>query len=172
MLPRTVFSSQKGSLFLAVFRSGFVFVALQPKLLQDLIFVFFSLQFAALGLAEYNTVSQTVKDRACSSVPLSCPASGRKLFEVSWIHNLCLLSSSAYVRIWYKEINSEQWNLMVSFHKAAGACCSSVVCVDIRWHVWLHLAVINFSFDKLFFGGVLPLACIYHPAVTHLVWIS
>lgn len=79
----TPFSSQKDSVFLAIFIPDVVSVALQPKLLQDLIFVLFSLQFAALGLAEYNTVSQTVKDRACGSVSLSCPASGRKLFEVS-----------------------------------------------------------------------------------------
>lgn len=49
------------------------------------LFVFFSVQFAALGLAEYNPVSQAIKDRACSSVPLSCAASGRKLLQVSWI---------------------------------------------------------------------------------------
>lgn len=83
MVPHTFYFSQKDSLFLAVFSPDLVSVALQLKLLQDLIFVLFSLQFAGFGLAECNTLSQTVKDRACSSVPLSRPTSGRKLFEVS-----------------------------------------------------------------------------------------
>lgn len=85
VLPHTFFlpGFWEDSVSLAVFSHDLVFVALQMKLLQNLVFVLFSLQFAAFGLAEYNTVPQTVKDRACSSVPLSRPASGRKLFEVS-----------------------------------------------------------------------------------------
>lgn len=56
--------------------------------------------------------------------------------------------------------------------KAAGACCCSVVCADTQGHVCWHLAVIIFSFDKLFFGGVLTVVCTYHPSMNIIVLIT